>query len=651
MYSKYNRKFDIYKFEEIVDFSKSTNTIFNQLVEIYEKVDMMEFCDILKISPFVSDLNSAGKNTNRKKKVFKKLSEFIEKDASLEEKNYWKNYKQKVLYLNEILEKFLLFRDSYFSSNKTNQELNGSLLVVAAEKTMYELANIFNPNVKIIDGVDNVENRANTYDAYIGFISNVIKFFLFRKIPFNISSKIYSENDIEIASKHFGLNAHWDELTDVVEYFRFSDINIEKNDEQYTVDIIDQKFDKSVLISNFREKNYMASLNDTLISDLERKNVNISSLGAVSEYLSSQHCKRIFGVDNLDKEVGGIPISKWISSYFFIRNQAVKKLKNRKKIDKLSELCIVRPANWWKKQLVKHDTKITLDEANQIIKMFVFDKNSKDLIDNPLICFEDQLVLIPSITFDLSAEIALVSLVSHKNLQINFKGTEFEKRLQRKLELHGINAVNIAAHIDENKAKLNYETDLVFILNRVMFILECKSIIPPYTVKDHAKTNAKIISELEKFKKNASFFEKEQRYVKQKLNVSKNIEIKEIVKVFVTSSTLGAAGYFEGIYVIDEAALNAFLLRNSPLVRDSNMNVYAKQNRWDFEGEITAAKIKAFLIDPPSLKVMERHLKREEKEVDNMKITRYHKETPNQFLDLNDVIVDYNGFKDFISEY
>lgn len=406
-----------------------------------------------------------------------------------------------------------------------------------------------------------------------------------------------------------------------------------------------------MLVSNFREKNYMASLNDALISELNRRDIKFSSLGKISEYLSLQHCKRIFGIDNLDKEVCGIPISKWISSYFFIRNQAVKKLKNRKEINKLNELCVVKPVNWWKKQLVKHDTKITLDEADRIIKMFIFDKSSKDLIDNPLICFKEQLVLIPSITFDLSAEIALVSLASHKNFQINFKGTEFENRLQKKLKLHNINAVNVAAHVDENKTQLNYETDLVFILNRVMFIVECKSIIPPYTVKDHVKTNAKIINEIEKFKKNASFFEKEQFYVKQKLNVSRNIEIKEIVKVFVTSSTLGAAGYFEGIYLIDEAALNAFLLRNPPLIRDSNMNVYAKQNRWDFEGQITSAKIKAFLSDPPSLNSMERHLKRDEKELDNMKITRYRKDISNRFLDLNNVVLDGSEFKQFISEY
>ena len=106
----------------------------------------------------------------------------------------------------------------------------------------------------------------------------------------------------------------------------------------------------------------------------------------------------------------------------------------------------------------------------------------------------------------------------------------------------------------------------------------------------------------------------------------------------------------DNIY-INTVHSRTFLLRNPPLIRDSNMNVYAKQNRWDFEGQITSAKIKAFLSDPPSLNSMERHLKRDEKELDNMKITRYRKDISNRFLDLNNVVLDGSEFKQFISEY
>ncbi|MHC5269733.1 hypothetical protein ACYSNO_11190 [Enterococcus sp. LJL98] len=655
MYSQYNQKFDIYRYEDLINFSKNTNTVFNELKNIYENVEMREFCDILKISPFVTDLNSAGRQGRKKKLIFDKLSDFIEKEANSEELIYWRDYKKKVVCINEMMEDFFEFRENYFLNHQTNQKLDGCLLVVSAELIMKELSNIFNPNVEFSDGRDNLENRANTYDAYIGFVSNVIKFFLFENIPFNVSSKIYSDQDTKIASRHFGLNSHWDEMTDVVEYFRFSDVNIEKNTDGYVVEIVDKNFDKTVLISNFREKNYLESLNDSITSDLNRRNIKFSRIGKRSEYLSLQHCKRIFGIENLNTEILGVSIIKWISAYFFIREQAAKKLKTRKEINQLNELCVVKPIQWWRKQLIKYNSDITFEEAKQIINMFIFDKESKDLIDNPLILFKDQLVLIPSIVFDLSAEIALVSLLSHKNLQINFKGNAFEKRLQKKLKLHNINAHRIAAHVKDNKNKENYETDLVFVLNRTMFILECKSIVPPYTVKDHAKTNAKIINEIDKFKKNAGFFEENQEYVKQKLNISNSVEITEFVRIFITSSTLGMAGYFDGMYVIDEAAFNAFLFRNPPVIRDTDMNIYAKKNRWDFEGNLTAAKIKYFLSDPPSLRFMEHYLKRREHKIDNMKITRYSKEIPSRFLNMNNLNIDHkkmeDAFKQFIKEF
>ncbi|MCD5003741.1 hypothetical protein IV487_14855 [Enterococcus saccharolyticus] len=169
-----------------------------------------------------------------------------------------------------------------------------------------------------------------------------------------------------------------------------------------------------------------------------------------------------------------------------------------------------------------------------------------------------------------------------------------------------------------------------------MFIVECKSILPPYTIKDHAKTNARIISEIQKFQKNATFFENNNRYVKQKLGIALDTRIEDVVRIFVTSSTLGAAGYFNGVYMIDEAAFNAFLFRNPPLLRDIDMNVYAKQNCWEFDGKITAAKLKSFLLNPPSLKMMEKQLKRQTNTVGNMKVTRYNKVIPNRYYSIDD---------------
>ncbi|MFB5375806.1 hypothetical protein ACE4XC_08115 [Enterococcus faecalis] len=437
-------------------------------------------------------------------------------------------------------------------------------------------------------------------------------------------------SDVEIASKHFELNAHWDELMDIIEYFRFSDINIEKENDLFKIEISDEVFDKSVLISNHREKSYIGSMNDESIAALKRENLKFNSIGKQSEYLAINHCKRIFGTENLSNKVYGISIEKWLSSYFFIKEQAIKKLKSRKEIFKIKEVCVVKTFYWWRKQLTKYNKDITIDEADKIIKTFTFDKGSKDLIDNPLIKFDDYLVLIPSITYDLAADRALVSLLANKNIQINFKGKAFEKRLQEKFKLNNIIAENIAAHVNKEKSKENYETDLVFLLDKTLFIVECKSIIPPYTIKDHAKTNGKIIHEIDKFKKNAQFFEKNLNYLKQKLEISKDID--EVIKVFVTSSTLGAAGYFNGIYMIDEAAFNAFLYRNPPVLRDLDMNIISKMSCWEFEGAITAKKLKSFLANPPSLKTMGKTLKRRQTKIGNIIVTRYSKVVPSRFL-------------------
>ncbi|MFC3632754.1 hypothetical protein ACFOKE_02530 [Enterococcus rivorum] len=354
-----------------------------------------------------------------------------------------------------------------------------------------------------------------------------------------------------------------------------------------------------------------------------------------ANYISFVQIQRMLGTENMDNKIWTVSLEKWMNAYFFIKELSSKKLKKRRNINKLSELCVVHNKSWWVKELMKYDSSITEKEAMKIINVFTFDGNSKDLIDNPLIAFKDQLVLVPSITFQLLPEIALVSMFTHKGAQVNFKGYEFEKRLKKKLQEVGICAEQIASHPKNKTNKSNRESDLIFILNRTLFIVECKSIVPPYTIKDHAKTNSKIINEIEKFKVNADYFSENKDLVLKKLNKKKDIEIKEVVKIFVTSSTLGVAGLFNDIYVIDEAALNAFISRNPPVVRDTDMNIYFRQENWAFEGKITAAKFKEFLRNPPSLKAMEDMLVREWKTVGNLHILRYSKNMPSKFLNVS----------------
>lgn len=364
----------------------------------------------------------------------------------------------------------------------------------------------------------------------------------------------------------------------------------------------------------------------------------------------------MFGVDNLEKQIWGAKIDEWITAYSFIRSQAIEKLKKGKnKNNSLSKLCISKPQKWWINQLCKYslklEKKLSNKTAENIISKLIFDLSSKDLIDNPLVKFGDNLVLIPSVVFQLIPEIALLSNFIQHRVQVNFKGSVFEERIKQKLKQAGIEAQQISAHLTEDKSKNNVETDLVFIMFRTLFIIECKSIIPPYTIRDHVKTNHKIIHEIQKFKKNAEFFSTHLDLVLHKLHLRKDKKIDNIVKIFLTSSTLGFTGKVDDIYLVDEAAFSAFLLRNPPLIRDTDMNIHDRIEHSAYKGEINASKFREFLNEPPSIRFMELFLNRDWNDMnENVSILRYRKEMPTKYINIDNMNFKGLSAENFIYE-
>ncbi|MBO0454998.1 hypothetical protein [Candidatus Enterococcus murrayae] len=626
MYNIKRGEINIYKYEGSVDSKK----VLPKLKEEYLKHELAYFCDILKISGLVAEWEIHS----NKRKIFSELSKFvIEQENSEDNIAVWKKFEAKVIQVNKLVENFCRIRDNYFEVNRTKHEITGNLVVIAAEDLMNKLSNPISLEVELTNSEDTIENRLNTYDGFIKIVSNVVKFFLRKEKEFKLTNIIYSDSDIYTARSHFELNGEWDEIMDVVEYFRFSDITIKMENEMFYVDYIDEKFNQSVLISNFREKGYIGSLTDTLIQKFKVQGIEFQTIDEKLERVSEEQVERIFGVEDLSMFMLEVSLAKWLKAHAFIRMEAKKKLKKNSSVNNLKSKCVVKHRKNWERALRNYEGSITKEEAEIIINVFTFNMNSKDLGDSPLIPFEnDFLGLIPSVNFKILPEVAIVSLFASKDVQINLKGTAFEKRLQKRLRDSGIDSINIEAHPVQNSTKMNFETDLVFILDKTLFILECKSILPPYTVKDHAKTNAKIVSEIQKFKKNADFFEKQIPEIKKRLQIE--TKVNEVIKLFVTSSTLGAAGYYDGIYLIDEAALNAFLLRNPPLIRDTDMVIYMKSSHEEYEAEIDATKFKKFLANPPSIKEMKKTLKKKDRMIQNIKISGYEKVEQQRFLNM-----------------
>lgn len=646
MYDKYNSNFDLFTYKKELSSKDDIGSIIEKLLSIFFEKGIEDFCIALKVSGIL--IESAS---NIKYELLTRLTDEIKKNASKKDILAWEIFKNKIELINKIEDQFFSLRDDFFDKNPLEKELNGEILLIAAERYIGYLSDPLSENVVIENTNNTVEDKMDAYDSFIGIVSNVIKYFINKNINFKSSSRIYKESDIDIVSEHFMFDVQWDFLMDIKEYFSYSNISVREENDEFYIEILDDVFDRSILVSNFREKGYISSLNTVISSELDYFEKSFSTPREKSNYISYIQIQRMLGAENLNNKIWKVSIKHWLNAYMFIKHTAQLKMKKRRDLFKLSELCIVKDKRWWIKKLRQHDETITLFEATKIIETFIFDNKSKDLIDNPLILCGDKLVLIPSITFLLSPEIALVSMFTHHGAQINFKGYAFENRLKQKLSQVNINAEQIASHPKEGKKKSNRESDLIFILDEVLFILECKSIVPPYTVKDHAKTNGKIINEIEKFKINATYFSENIDLVLSKLDKPKDTKIKEVIKIFITSSTLGTAGLFGDVYVIDEAAFNAFINRVPPGIRDNDMNFYFNQKNWAFEGNITADKLKYFLANPPSLKMIEKTLERKWVAFNNIHILRYSKKISNRIILLSNGNQDENLKKEKFLDY
>lgn len=341
MFSHYNKHFDVYKYQKMLRQENTYEKLFNKIQSIYLSDGMTEMCEFLKISGILitNDLEF-----NRK--LLLDISNVIVQDLDIKEKELWNTFKDKVTILNKIEKKFYADRNEFFDKLTANKNVTGELLIIAAEYIMVVLSNPLNSEIEYSNGEDSIENRMNTYDCYIGFISNVIKYFLYNKLEFKVSSKIFKKEAVNIATKHFHLDASWDLLMDIKEYFMFSTVSIENSNDKYVIEIVDEKFDKSVIISNFREKNYMNSTHDALNFKLKLNEKN-KTVGEKNKIISIIQAERMLGVENMNEKIKKVSLKHWMSGYFFIKKTSENYLNSSKKTKqfKLTDMCVVKEKN------------------------------------------------------------------------------------------------------------------------------------------------------------------------------------------------------------------------------------------------------------------------------------------------------------------
>lgn len=585
-------------------------------------------------SLFLSKIKSLGLEINEYA-VVKGKNPFSNNYKEILNQKMSDNDREKIMnHLNEVD----LINDLFIQSNiSINKIIEANVLqiqyilpqfLVYLENSLWLLRN------HLIDGIS-LEQSSTSFDSYISSSGIILKYLMHNYSLENQKgiNRIFSENDLKWNFDVYKNYTERDNLMDAFEYWKYSEIDIKKAKESVTIDFSDEDFNRSVLVGNFRHKKFMV---DTEIDIINYKNkvgeidLESSSNKIYIDHVSKELCIRYFGKENMSNLLLGVELNKWLDAIHFLQNEAINFLETRSKERVLSvqNLCIVKTKFEWKKKLTNFSKNVNKQEAEIIINKLIFNKNTRDLIDSPLIKIKDKLVLLPTLTKEIRPLSAILSIFSasddgEEHPDLSFKGDIFENRVKIILKnSNGIDSERLHVKIDEEQ--LEREIDIAFVLDEDLFLIECKSFNQPYTVREHATVHKKIRDAIVQLKRNATYFENNLAVVKQQLKIEERIEIKEVHHVLLTSTTLGEAGEQSGIYLADEASFNSFLLRNSPnltLFEDNKKTVISIDKSGIYSGKITSEKLLMFLKEQPSIESMK---KRITKVLDNEGSITYH---------------------------
>lgn len=602
-----NFSYDFHEFDSLIKFPNNSKKIDEKINKILLQLDnksVDEIIHITKVSNIVGDL-SLGKSRDYKNLLFEKISSFVENKFDMDNKLVWKKFKEQVLILDQLYSDFISSRENYFKANPTKVEIDLSLILICIEKVLRS----FNSNhiFEVTNSNETeLEKRVRIRDTLKGYAGEILKYFMFSKISTRKSNKIYCGKDVDIICKHFEFYDNYESIKDIMEYFRFSQIEIKKDPHLY-INIIGEEFNRRVLISNFREKGARHNRCAHLISNHKKASIEKKIDYNLNDYYNIMELERIFGEEWKSYELDGISIDYWNKAYVFVRKISNKKLVKENDINQLDKSCIVKSKTQWILE-IKKSLKVSKNIAGKILDNLTFSKKSYDLIDTPFIELGDYLAIIPSISQDTIGAFAIISNFSKRLNNLNDlskKGYFLEKTISSILKDENLRTIS---NLKDSYQGENYEIDQVFAIGDIVYFVECKTLPYPYTVKEHAEQLCMIYGYLKKFERNIDYFIRNSQLFTSKLGIER---VRGFRKIFITSTMLGEADNYNGIYIVDEASFSAFLHRCPPVVWDfcSGKKIFTKDIPF-YNGEITNSKMSQFLKRPAPIDVMKESIRR-----------------------------------------
>ncbi|WP_321388240.1 NERD domain-containing protein [uncultured Enterococcus sp.] len=631
------------------------------LDRVYEenKENCQRFIDILKATGV--DINCYGAKKFKLKGI-KYLQAFTEGESN---RKLVEAYQTEVKILNNLLEQCTERLNEFISTINLEQSIEEFLIFLELTLTNVDLE--FEQNK--LDEF-NIEELEITRDVVLFFSGKILSFLLFtiknNKLEFFSTNRTYGDKKIESYNKLMFLYQEYDTLVDAVDTWKYYDLSI-YNESPVKIDFNDELFDSSVVISNYRYLGYLDSMErEFMNNELGRVNDDTNKMFKrkifrIQTEMLEGECYHFLGKNSQDKLILGVKLSEWIQIINYLREYSFRYSEKRNEknlIKSLSKLCIVKDRKEWIKCIRKNTYSISEIVISTVIDHLTFrhtdEYNSKDLVDCPFVEIENKLVILPSILKTMRTFSSIISSVSHfkkNNGDIAIKGDAFAERVKELLQRTLNVPVEIIANKRDYENKSTGDLDIVFVLEDELFIFECKAFNQPYTIREHAKVNKKIYESVKQINRNVKRLTENREIIDQRFNIDSKKVLRNINKIVLTSSCIGHSEKVEGVYIIDEAMLNAFLYRNPPQYtiysRQQEDKSYPINKSEIYMGDITVQKLVTFFETTPSLQAIKAMInKREGDTFPNVVYSRFQKDFYSKYTFTN----NEDSFKELIEK-
>lgn len=600
-------RYNFYKAENKL--KEGEDNFFKYLDEILESGEIEDALTILK----TSGLSVSIFNNKRQKKFFSEAIEYIKSRCDNQYLSKIEDLSIEASHFENIFNEFDKLRTSFFEQYEAiDDKYKVVSYIISLELYLRNIINEPSENIKteLIDIPKSSEHnmKAALFDSAIESTGMILSYFKYKEYDFKGNKRNISPKILNTSLTHIVFSEIWNELNDILEYWKYSNVHVsKKGNGKISFEITDKEFELNNLISNDRFNNLRQGWQTSVIRDLQIESDNTDK--SIDDITSKSKSKinylfatLYFGSPLLEESVNGVQLKEWLRAYellitlsqdFLLKNKRVKAYN-------LDKVCLSKSFQGWSKIFQRNG--FSKEDSKKIIEVFTFDNRSQDLVDCPFIDVDNQLIILPSLTSQSDAPRALASNFLNRHLNLDFKGPGFEDRTKAGLKLNNLNCKRLYKKTKETE----FECDIAFVLDDELFFVECKAHVQPFTTRQHANHLSKLYKETYQLNRIAEYYKNNLQDVIEQLNLTEGFVPKETHNILLTTSMIGSPIFVNGVHIIDESSFTKFVDREPPSLKYFEKGNYFEKPSTKFDiykGRITAKKMLEFLSYPPQIKI------------------------------------------------